>query len=130
MALCLVGEASWGVRVAFIVQSSNTTNGVIQGNAERFAPADRPREGRLVEDLRFFPREAAAERVVGRLRSLALSVLRRGTPMPNGGIDNCGVCGFNRANEGVWGRDDYTADERLDSAYCTIRQRKGTQFES
>jgi hypothetical protein len=23
--------------------------------------------------------------------------------MPNGGFDNCGVCGFNRANEGVWG---------------------------
>ena len=41
--------------------------------------------------------------------------------MPNGGLDNCGVCGFNRANEGVWGRQDYTADERLDNAYCTIR---------
>jgi hypothetical protein len=41
--------------------------------------------------------------------------------MPNGGLDNCGVCGFNRANEGVWGRADYTADERLDNAFCTIR---------
>jgi hypothetical protein len=42
-------------------------------------------------------------------------------PMPNGGTDNCGVCGFNRANEGVWGRDDYTSDERLDNAYCATR---------
>jgi hypothetical protein len=41
--------------------------------------------------------------------------------MPNGGLDNCGVCGFNRANEGVWGREDYTSDERLDNAFCTIR---------
>src|SRR5687768_3895847 len=45
----------------------------------------------------------------------------RGTLMPNGGLDNCGVCGFNRANEGVWGREDYTSDERLDNAFCTIR---------
>ena len=41
--------------------------------------------------------------------------------MPNGGIDNCGVCGFNRANEGVWGRDDYTSAIRLENAFCTIR---------
>ncbi len=41
--------------------------------------------------------------------------------MPNGGLDNCGVCGFNRANEGVWGREDYLSDARLDNAYCTIR---------
>ena len=41
--------------------------------------------------------------------------------MPNGGLDNCGVCGFNRANEGVWGRADYTSDERLSNAFCTIR---------
>jgi hypothetical protein len=41
--------------------------------------------------------------------------------MPNGGLDNCGVCGFNRANEGVWGREDYTSDERLQKAFCTIR---------
>jgi hypothetical protein len=45
----------------------------------------------------------------------------RGTPMPNGGIDNCGVCGFNRANEGVWERHDYLSIERLDNAFCTIR---------
>jgi len=41
--------------------------------------------------------------------------------MPNGGLDNCGVCGFNRANEGVWGREDYTSESRLDNAFCTIR---------
>jgi hypothetical protein len=41
--------------------------------------------------------------------------------MPNGGIDNCGMCGFNRANEGVWCREDYLSDERLHNAFCTIR---------
>jgi hypothetical protein len=41
--------------------------------------------------------------------------------MPNGGIDNCGVCGFNRANEGVWCRKDHLSDARLDNAFCTIR---------
>jgi hypothetical protein len=41
--------------------------------------------------------------------------------VPNGGIDNCGVCGFNRANDGVWGPADYTSDKRLDNAFCTIR---------
>ena len=39
--------------------------------------------------------------------------------MPNGGIDNYGVCGFNKANGGKWGwPDDKGALER---AYCTIR---------
>jgi hypothetical protein len=41
--------------------------------------------------------------------------------MPNGGIDNCGVCGFNRANDGAWGRADYSSAERLANAFCTIR---------
>src|ERR1051326_3455914 len=40
--------------------------------------------------------------------------------MPNGGIDNCGVCGFNRANEGVWGHH-HLSDERLANAFCAIR---------
>jgi len=39
--------------------------------------------------------------------------------MPNGGTDNCGVCGFNRANGGKWGwPEDKAAFEK---AYCTIR---------
>ena len=40
--------------------------------------------------------------------------------MPNGGTDNCGVCGFNRANSGKWAwPEDNSAFER---AYCTIRE--------
>jgi hypothetical protein len=31
------------------------------------------------------------------------------------------VCGFNRASEGVWVREDFMSAERLDNAYCTIR---------
>src|SRR5229473_3659679 len=28
--------------------------------------------------------------------------LRGADPMPNGGPDNCGICGFNRRNRGIW----------------------------
>lgn len=41
--------------------------------------------------------------------------------MPNGGIENCGTCGFNQVNKGVWGAIDYKDDEQFDNAYCTIR---------
>jgi hypothetical protein len=41
--------------------------------------------------------------------------------MPNGGIDNCGLCGFNRANEGVWDSHEIITDERLKNAFCTLR---------
>lgn len=41
--------------------------------------------------------------------------------MPNGGIDNCGLCGFNRANGGVWDSHEIITDERLKNAFCTLR---------
>ncbi len=37
--------------------------------------------------------------------------------MPNGGSDNCGTCGFNLANEGVWGPPGCGGAE----AFCAIR---------
>ncbi len=39
--------------------------------------------------------------------------------MPNGGPDNCGTCGFNRANHGRWGHPE---GERQEPSFCTIRQ--------
>lgn len=39
--------------------------------------------------------------------------------MPNGGTDNCGLCGFNKANGGKWA---WPEDKRaFEKAYCTIR---------
>ena len=38
--------------------------------------------------------------------------------MPNGGPDNCGTCGFNRRNSGIWRNPE--PDENQTS-FCTIR---------
>jgi hypothetical protein len=38
--------------------------------------------------------------------------------MPNGGPDNCGRCGFNRANSGVW---PGPGEENLAPGFCSIR---------
>jgi hypothetical protein len=38
--------------------------------------------------------------------------------MPNGGADNCGTCGFNRRNRGIWGNP--TPDESQ-MPFCEIR---------
>ena len=39
--------------------------------------------------------------------------------MPNGGPDNCGTCGFNRRNRGIWRNPE--PDEQQTS-FCEIRQ--------
>jgi len=46
--------------------------------------------------------------------------------MPNGGIDNCGLCGFNRANAGVWWNHENITKEKLENAFCTLRSVKVT----
>lgn len=38
--------------------------------------------------------------------------------MPNGGPDNCGTCGFNRRNRGIWRNPQ--PDETV-TAYCELR---------
>lgn len=38
--------------------------------------------------------------------------------MPNGGPDNCGTCGFNRRNRGVWRN---SAPDEQQSPFCEIR---------
>ena len=38
--------------------------------------------------------------------------------MPNGGPDNCGTCGFNRRNRGIW-RNPAPSDQ--EPPYCEIR---------
>lgn len=39
--------------------------------------------------------------------------------MPNGGVDNCHNCGFNRRNRGEWRCQN--KDESVEN-YCTIRK--------
>lgn len=38
--------------------------------------------------------------------------------MPNGGPDNCGTCGFNRRNRGVWRNP---APDEQQASFCEIR---------
>lgn len=38
--------------------------------------------------------------------------------MPNGGPDNCGTCGFNRRNRGIWRNP---APDESDPPFCEIR---------
>jgi hypothetical protein len=38
--------------------------------------------------------------------------------MPNGGPDNCGTCGFNRRNHGVWRNP---APDESQTSFCQIR---------
>lgn len=43
---------------------------------------------------------------------------RKLVKMPNGGPDNCGTCGFNRRNRGVW-RNPVPGEQQL--PFCEIR---------
>ncbi len=38
--------------------------------------------------------------------------------MPNGGPDNCGTCGFNRRNRGVWRNPE---PDESQTSFCEIR---------
>lgn len=38
--------------------------------------------------------------------------------MPNGGPDNCGTCGFNRRNRGIWRNPE---PDETQTSFCEIR---------
>jgi hypothetical protein len=41
-----------------------------------------------------------------------------GVAMPNGGPDNCGTCGFNRRNRGIWRNPE---PDETQTSFCEIR---------
>jgi hypothetical protein len=62
--------------------------------------------------------DSLRNQISGRVLSHQTHICKESAPMPNGGPDNCGTCGFNRRNRGIWRNPE---PDEMQISLCEIR---------